>query len=427
VTDGAATTKRSETPEYVRNVAAAAVANFLGVAPMFFVGALAVQIQAELDFGPAKLGIAVAVHRAATALLIPLVGRIVDALGASRALRVFAVLSAATFVTIALLVRSWELLVVAMAMGGAGQAISSPAANRLLARNIPARHLGRAFGFKQSGPPLATTAAGLSVPIIAVTLGWRAAFLMATVVSLTMLLLVRTSDDDPRRDADAARTGEGPTTLWGMVRPRRSRSDSGEGASPRPPLDRPVVIVQLALALGFATAASSIVASFFVLTAVAAGSTPSWAGFVLAAASAAAIVVRLLGGVWTDWRRTGFLRGCAILLFSGAGGLLLIGLGRPTLMAVGAVVTLAGAWGFHGIFMYALVRAYPEAPGRITGLVTPGAMIGSSIGQVLFGASLEFVGAAASWTAAAIIALIGGVLLLGLNGHIDARIEAGSR
>lgn len=414
-------------PNYVKHVAAAAVANFLGVAPMYFVGALAVQIQEDLNFGPARLGIAIAVHRVVTALLIPLLGRVVDALGSTRTLRVFAVLTAGTFLTIAFAVRSWEMLVVAMAMGGVGQAMSSPAANHHLALNVPPLKLGRAFGFKQSGPPLATSVAGLSVPIIAVTLGWQAAFMMATIVSLIMLLLVVSSDEDAQSRLVALRSSDAPPTLWGVIWPRSVRPKSGEGAGARLSLDRHLVIAQLALALGFATAASSIVASFFVLSTVDAGSTPSFAGFVLAIASAAAILVRLLGGVWADRRRAGFLRGCAVLLFAGAGGMLLIALGRPNLMAIGAVLTMAGAWGFHGIFMYALVCAYPETPGRITGLVTPGAMVGSSLGQVLFGISLELFGGAVSWTAGSIIALVGGVLMLALNAHIDTRIEGASR
>ena len=44
---------------------------------------------------------------------------------------------------------------------------------------MPARRRGAAFGIKQAAAPLATLLAGLAIPVFALTLGWRAAFLAA--------------------------------------------------------------------------------------------------------------------------------------------------------------------------------------------------------------------------------------------------------
>jgi hypothetical protein len=36
----------------------------------------------------------------------------------------------------------------------------------------------------------------------------------------------------------------------------------------------------------------------------------------------------------------------------------------------GVVLALAGTWGFHGVFWFSIVRAYPATPGRVTGTTT---------------------------------------------------------
>jgi MFS family permease len=61
----------------------------------------------------------------------------------------------------------------------------------MLSNAVPARRLGAAFGIKQSAPPATTMMAGLSVPLLAVTLGWRAGYLTSAVLAAIVAVAAR--------------------------------------------------------------------------------------------------------------------------------------------------------------------------------------------------------------------------------------------
>jgi hypothetical protein len=84
---------------------------------------------------------------------------------------------------------------------------------------------------------------------------------------------------------------------------------------------------------------------------------------------------------------------------------------------VAVVVALGGIWGFNGVFWFALIKAFPGSPGAITGVVAPGALLGSTIGPILFGLIAENAGyreAFAVFTVVAVATAAG--LLLGDRG-----------
>src|SRR5205823_1137887 len=60
--------------------------------------------------------------------------------------------------------------------------------NLTLARSVPAHRLGLSFGVKQAAIPLATLLAGAAVPAVALTVGWRWAYVIAA--GLAVLALV---------------------------------------------------------------------------------------------------------------------------------------------------------------------------------------------------------------------------------------------
>jgi hypothetical protein len=78
----------------VAAVAGAGAVNAVCLLPLFLTAALAVQLRAELGFGPAALGVAVATFLgAAAAASVPL-GRLAQRVGPGRGLRVAAAVSA---------------------------------------------------------------------------------------------------------------------------------------------------------------------------------------------------------------------------------------------------------------------------------------------------------------------------------------------
>lgn len=342
----------------------------LSLLPMFLVGALAVPITEELGFGSLLLGVVVAMHRLASAPAAVFAGRLADRLGAGRSLQLAAMAIATACLGIVLTARGWVSLALWLALSGAAMSLADPAANRLLVNVVPADRLGSAFGFKQSAPPSATMLAGLSVPLLAVATGWRSAFLVCAVACIGVLVAV------------------------GRV-PSHRASTRADG--PRQGLGEPLTIVVLSTGLGLCTAASSTIPAFFVVAAVDAGSDAGLAGGVLAGASIATIIVRMLAGLAADRMATGHLRLSAAGQLAGALGLCAMATATPVMMLVGVVLALAGTWGFHGVYWFAMVRLHPEAPGAITGAVAPGALLGGVAGPLLFGWVASTAGYATAW------------------------------
>ncbi|WP_052667847.1 hypothetical protein [Nitriliruptor alkaliphilus] len=100
-----------------------------------------------------------------------------------------------------------------------------------------------------------------------------------------------------------------------------------------------------------------------------------------------------------------------VLLGSGAIGIALLAVGRPATVVLGAVVALAGTWGFPGVFWYALVTAYPATPGRITGTMAPAAL-GGVVGPIGFGAVATAVSYSVAWSMASAVALLAAAAML---------------
>ena len=74
---------------------------------------------------------------------------------------------------------------------------------------MPAHRQGLSFGVKQAAIPVSTLLAGAAVPTVALTVGWRWAFVAAAVAALTALALVPAQAPGAGRAA-ATGTGRGP-------------------------------------------------------------------------------------------------------------------------------------------------------------------------------------------------------------------------
>lgn len=357
-------------------VTGASVAGGVGVVadlPAVLTGALAVPMGQEFALGTAGLGAAIGACRATAALSSVPVGRLTDRLGSTNSLRLAAVAATVSAAAIALLATSWLLLTVGLVISGFAVAMGQPAANRLISLTVPAKRLSVAFGIKQSAPPTAALLAGVSVPVIALTLGWRWVFVVAAVLAVAMLPAIG------RRPLPADRSV--------VVPPQPAR-----------PGQRPGLML-LGVGFCFGTAAATVVPAFYVVAAVRAGSSVQFAGVLLAVASAATVLVRLSMGVVAGRMATGHFRLCGALVATGALGLLLLGTGSARLMALGVVIAMPTIWGFNGVFWFAVVGLARDRPGTITGNMSPAGHVGGSLGPLLFGLVASSFGYPSTWLA----------------------------
>lgn len=329
--------------------------------------------------------------------VVPL-GRFADRIGATRALRIAALIGAVSSLGVGLWADSWGALVLWLAVGGVGSALGQPAANRLVVNAVPRDRQGLGFGIKQASQPGATMLAGLSVPLVAGAVGWRAAFLIAALLATLAAIAAR-----------------------GRARPLPHRSepqpDAVEG--------RRSTLVVLGLAFAMSTATSSSLTTFAVDSGVRAGTPERFAGTALAIASVVAIVVRVVSGWACDRLRSNHLVISAVLMGSGAVGLGLLATGMPWATLPGVVLGLSGVWGLSAVFWFSVLRAFPHRPGRITGVLAPGADVAAALGPFLFGAIAQGVGFSAAWLMAASMAMLGTVLMLLANRLVEGRGGAG--
>ena len=363
------------------------LATVTGVLPAFLAGGLAVQISAEFGIGEGAFGLAFALYFATAAVSSAWLGRFAERMGARTGLFLAPLVGLVVQLAIAGLARDYGTFIALLAVAGATNALAQPAANLALARAVPSSSQGFAFGLKQSAIPIATLLGGLAVPLFAVTVGWRWAFVAgAGVAALAALASIVAPPPDPR----------GP----------------GSPTSPsRPPLDATTLTV-LALGIGLGGAAAGALAAFLVSTGVDAGLSESSAGAVLTVGSACGLLVRLGAGVAADRVRVRPLRIVVGMLALGTPAFAALAFRQPVLHVLATPLAFGAGWAWPGLFNLAVVRAFPGAPARATGITQTGTYVGAVVGPLAFGGVAEWsyfaawMGATALMVGATIIMLV---------------------
>ena len=358
------------------------------VLPAFLTGGLAVQVRGELGSGAAALGLSVAAFFVSSALASAVMGRLVERIGAHRGMRLAALGSAASLLGVALLAASWAGLVACLVVGGLANAASHPATNLSLVREVPAGRQGLSFGVKQSAIPAATLLAGLAVPTIALTFGWRWAFVGGAALALVVAFLV-------------------PAGTSGSV-VRRSQETREKDARARS-------LFLLALGIGLGSAAATPLGAFLVESSVAVGLRVETAGLLLASGSAANIVVRVAFGRLADGMSGGRLLLVAAMLAVGIAGFGMLATGEAVLILPGALLAFVAGWGWPGLFNFAVVKTSPGAPAAATGITQTGASGGAAVGPLVFGLVAEVASYDVAWLVCGATAL--GALVAILTGR----------
>ena len=247
--------------------------------PPFLLGGVAVFAAQDIEMDELGVGAAVSVFFLASLATAMYGGRFVQLLGPRKGIYLGAAVGLAAMLAIAALVRSWQQLAVAMFVGGVANALAQPASNLALVRGISVRWQGMAFGVKQSAVPMVSLLAGASIPLVALTVGWRWAFVGGALLALLLILTL------PRR-LDGF--GVAPRTVASVRVPRGT-------------------LRYYAIFGCLATISTTAVGTFLVGSLIDRGETARTAGVLLAVGSLAAIAVRLGAGWCVDRRGSGHL------------------------------------------------------------------------------------------------------------------------
>jgi len=384
----------------VRVTVGAISTTIVSVVPVFLLGGRAVQVGEELDFSPAGLGAAVAIYFGVSALTSVPAGAVVERYGPAVTARAAIVLSAASLLAIAVAARSYPALVALLAASAAANGLGQLASNASLTR-VPAGRQGLSFGIKQAAIPAATLLAGASVPAVALTLGWRWAFVIAAVAAAGALALVPPDGGKSQRTrmTEAGDRATKPTASLASL----YRSDA-LGA---------LVVIGAAVALGAAAAGS--LGTFLVDSSVSRGLAPGLAGLTLALGSVACLAARVGGGWLVDRRGAyGDVTTVAVLLVVGSVGLALLAAPGTMALAAGVLLGFGFGWAFPGLVNVAVVQLHPHAPAAATSITQTGVYAGGCAGPLAFGATAAARGYPTAWLGAAVAMLVAaGLILLG--------------
>jgi predicted MFS family arabinose efflux permease len=366
----------------VRAAAGAVTATVAVVVPVFLLGGLSVLIARDLHFSPAGLGALVSVYFGVGALCAVPTGRLVERYGARRTIRAGIVLAAVTMLLIAVAARSYATLFALIALAGAANGLGQLGSNLSVARSVPAHRQGVAFGVKQAAIPISTLVAGLAVPTVGLTLGWRWAFGLAALLACAALFALPPDHGASRRGQPAQRA-------------------SRTGA---------LVVVSIAGVLASGTA--NALGSFLVSSAVDRGISEGTAGLVLAAGSALGITGRIGAGWLADRRAGGHLLVVTGMLALGAGGLALLAVPGHVALVVGTLAGFGLGWAWPGLLNFAVVRIERDAPAAATSITQTGVYAGGAAGPLAFGALVHATSYSTAWLASAAVMVLAAALMV---------------
>jgi predicted MFS family arabinose efflux permease len=338
------------------------------------------------DFGitRSQLGLLISATTGVAALLSPAAGALVDNFGSRRMMTTIFVVSLSSVLAISV-APSYLLLLATAAIAGSANALGNPAANKLIASQLPAGSRGLVMGIKQSGVQFGIMLGGLAFPPLSTAFGWRVAVAAAALLPALGILATRVvlQPDAPRVASHDPRPRyrHAPATWWLAVYALLMGAGTGSVGSFVP------LYAQESLGMGIRSA----------------GLAASTIGFI-------GVLTRIVWGV-TSERRHHFsgplallgtlstLAAACIWISAHTGPLAFwigVGLAGLSVAAWNSVANLAATSGVDN-----------AAVGRASGLVVGGFLAGFATSPTLFGLTVDLTGGYdVGWAATVVLFVI---------------------
>jgi len=316
----------------------------------------------------------------------------------------FSMFSLGTGLVLSSLGNIWTICLGAICMG-IGSAVATPCSTVILAKLSPPKQAPLIFSLKQTGVPVGGMIAGLMVPLLAATYGWRGAFVGAGLTCLIYGVLLQPL----RKHYDTERGPGYPFSIlaaFGMLRRILGHKTYRE----------------LAFTWWFYVGVQSLFGAFFVSYLVQGLDYElAQAGYIFAIAQGISILARVLWG----WISSHLIKPRTMLALFGlmiALSALLTGLftkdWTPIQITLVAILYSASAISFHGVLIAEMARLAPKGEiASMTGGILSFAMLGMMSYPAIFGLALQITeGYKLGFMLAAIPALIVGLRLFWRQG-----------
>lgn len=412
--------------------AALVVTAVTNLSPLLSSG-LAVQIQDDLDFDDAALGLTVGSFYLAGALGSVLSGRIVERVGPRAALRFTALATAGVLLATGAAAGSWAVLTGLVGLAGLANALAQPATNLYIARGVRPGRQGLAIGIQKSGIPAAALLGGLAVPTLGLTVGWSWAFVIGALLALAASAYVPAVPSRPAAEPQAAESGAAADASAGQTAangpPKAGLSDGSRtaaesraaaAAAGRP--DVPVrLLAVLATATGLAAAGSGSLSGFFVVSSVGSGVDEGLAGVLLGAGSLVGIAIRLVLGEMADRGAIGAWNTLTVMFLVAAASFGGLATGSEAVLIAVLPFAFASAFAWPSLYHLAVVRANPSAPGAATGITMTGSYTGAVGGPLVFGLVADQASYGWAWGVTVVFMVAAAAVLTVVGRFIDDR------
>ncbi len=359
---------------------AAVMATVSTVLPGFLIGAMSVQVSAEMGVSEGVYGWGLGSFFGAAMVGSIMLGRLAQRIGPLNQMTLALGVSIAVQLALAASARSFLAVIGFLVLAGLANAANQTSVNLALAQaQLP--RLGLAVSIKQSGLPTATLLAGFAVPSLALTVGWRWAYVAGAVFALMSLVLVRVA-------------------VGSSVFRTAATRDSVPESSSRDLLGAAAVGAFLAFSAG------SLVA-WGVGSGVDAGLGPGTAGLFLSVGAATGITMRVVSGWLSDTMRVKPFRVGGITALVGSIGMAGLALRSPATHVAAMLLSFGCGWIWPVFTNYGIVRANPRAAGSATGITQMGVYVGVFVGPLVTGWLIEHSGYPAMWLAVAASSVAG--------------------
>ena len=228
---------------------------------------------------------------------------------------------------------------------------------------------------------MASFTAGLAVPLIGLTIGWRWAFIGTPIAFLIIFSLTRGLESEQK-----------PLEI--KVEKENQR----------------LSLLLIAIATGLGVAAITSMLGFYVQSAVDRGTSVGTAGVFFAIGSLVAVPARIFWGWLVDQYDYSPLRVLTALLVGGGIGFALLGLVESSTLLLIVTLTCFGVgWSWSGLVFLAATQESPNAPATASGVVSAGSGIGGLTGPLLFGAVVEKWSYTPAWIMASLWLILGSI------------------
>lgn len=376
------------------SVGAVVFAIVAGVLPAFTVAAHVVLVRHAYGLGTTGFGLALTIFFVLSALGSLVTPRLAVKVRPARLLMLACINAAVCIAMISWIGQRWSLDVF-LAVAGAGNSLVQPSAARILKAATAPDRMSLATGCLAAGLGAAPLIPGLLVAFAVGPLGLPGSMTIAAAIALLAACATPLARPWPadrpglyaQRATTSTRTGAMDTTV------------------------RKVLAIWTAGAL-LGTVGVNSVAVFFIVLGTHSKLTDATAGLMLTAASVVAVLVRLIAGALVDRKPQINPLIAAALMASGALGLVVMSFATPATFILGAVLAVAGGWGWTGLLLAAAFRLVPERPQNAGAAMQLGLFSGAAIAPLGFGLLSATIGLTGTILTAAAASLLAAITVL---------------